>query len=67
MSDSLSAYLCVAQLGTMAAPCLDDCISADLLFECRGIFIVGSTILGAAIRTPRIVTKNLIRYGKLID
>ena len=29
---------------------------------CRGIFITGSSLLGAAIRVPRITSKNLIRY-----
>ena len=28
---------------------------------CRGIFITGSSLLGAAIRVPRITSKNLIR------
>lgn len=28
----------------------------------RGIFITGSSLLGAAIRVPRITSKNLIRY-----
>lgn len=28
---------------------------------CRGIFITGSSLVGAAIRVPRITSKNLIR------
>lgn len=32
------------------------------LGERRGIFITGSSLLGGAIRVPRITSKNLIRY-----
>lgn len=30
----------------------------------RGIFITGSSLVGAAIREPRITSKNLIRCGE---
>lgn len=30
--------------------------------SCRGIFITGSSLMGAAIREPRITSKNLIRH-----
>lgn len=29
---------------------------------CRGIFITGASLVGAAIREPRITSKNLIRW-----
>lgn len=32
-----------------------------VLVLCRGIFITGSSLVGAAIRVPRITSKNLIR------
>jgi V-type H+-transporting ATPase proteolipid subunit len=31
-----------------------------LLCACRGIFITGASLVGAAIREPRITSKNLI-------
>ena len=32
---------------------------------CRGMFLTGSTLLGAAIKAPRIASKNLMRYTHL--
>lgn len=34
-----------------------------LVLCCRGIFVTGSSLVGAAIRVPRITSKNLIRYA----
>lgn len=31
--------------------------------QCRGIFVTGSSLVGAAIRQPRITSKNLIRWA----
>ena len=36
--------------------------SPSFLSYSRGIFITGASILGGGVRTPRITTKNLIRY-----
>lgn len=35
-----------------------------LLYWNRGIFVTGSSLVGAAIRVPRITSKNLIRCAQ---
>jgi V-type H+-transporting ATPase proteolipid subunit len=42
-------------------------IAGDTVVWFRGIFITGSSLLGAAIRVPRITSKNLIRQGPDYD
>lgn len=37
------------------------CLSSLLVSACRGIFITGSSVVGASIKAPRIRSKNLIR------
>ena len=49
----------------MQALCCAYAADTELGWACRGIFITGSSLLGAAIRQPRITSKNLIRCNGL--
>lgn len=62
----VGAAWCVGLLRVRPNACTPEGGSPQHLepFGCRGIFITGSSLLGAAIREPRITSKNLIRCAR---
>ncbi|PPS17340.1 hypothetical protein GOBAR_AA03235 [Gossypium barbadense] len=63
-SSSWSTALVKISPYTFSAVGIAIAIGVSVLGAAWGIYITGSSLIGAAIKAPRITSKNLIRLGK---